>query len=188
MHLLVRRNLLWDILRLPSSARPIYMSFSHYDAHRARTCHHTHCCIGARRAMHCATGDDQCVHVVKLFKFILYMEVLCAERANHRHVKDPSSCQGSTTWIPYSTTVGCCYISSQIWLMQQKYICMIKTIYTNIISTVMWLMGRNLPKSFNFQQQRVLKTEWSSPKMVEWHVTIILMLILTLITPTYFTA
>ena len=34
------------------------MSFSHYDEHRARTSHHTHCCIGARRATHCATGDD----------------------------------------------------------------------------------------------------------------------------------
>ena len=34
------------------------MSFSRYDKDRARTSHHTHCCIGARRATHCATGDD----------------------------------------------------------------------------------------------------------------------------------
>ena len=39
-----------------SSARP--MSFSHYDEDGARTSHRTHCCIGARRATHCATGDD----------------------------------------------------------------------------------------------------------------------------------
>ena len=40
-----------------SSARP--MSFSRYDEDGARTSHHTHCCIGARRATHCATGDDK---------------------------------------------------------------------------------------------------------------------------------
>ena len=34
------------------------MSFSHYDEDGARTSHRTHCCIGARRATHCATGDD----------------------------------------------------------------------------------------------------------------------------------
>ena len=34
------------------------MSFSHYDEDGARTSHHTHCCIGARRATHCATGDE----------------------------------------------------------------------------------------------------------------------------------
>ena len=37
------------------------MSFSHYDEHGARTSHHTHCCIGARRATHYATEDDECV-------------------------------------------------------------------------------------------------------------------------------
>ena len=31
------------------------MSFSRYDEDGARTSHHTHCCIGARRATHCAT-------------------------------------------------------------------------------------------------------------------------------------
>ena len=36
-----------------------YMSFSHYDEDGARTSHRTHCCIGARRATHCATGDDR---------------------------------------------------------------------------------------------------------------------------------
>ena len=40
-----------------SSARPI-MSFSRYDEDGVRTSHHTHCCIGARRATHCAKGDD----------------------------------------------------------------------------------------------------------------------------------
>ena len=39
-----------------SSARPI--CHSHYDEVGARTSHHTHCCIGARRATHCATGDS----------------------------------------------------------------------------------------------------------------------------------
>ena len=34
------------------------MSFSRYDEDGALTIHHTHCCIGARRAAHCATGDD----------------------------------------------------------------------------------------------------------------------------------
>ena len=34
------------------------MSFSHFDEDGARTSHRTHCCIGARRATHCATGDD----------------------------------------------------------------------------------------------------------------------------------
>ena len=34
------------------------MSFSCYDEDGARTSHHTHCCIGARRTAHCATGDD----------------------------------------------------------------------------------------------------------------------------------
>ena len=34
------------------------MSFSRYDEDGARTSHHTHCCIGSRRATHCATGDD----------------------------------------------------------------------------------------------------------------------------------
>ena len=34
------------------------MSFSHYDEDGARTSHRTHCCIGARRATHCATGDE----------------------------------------------------------------------------------------------------------------------------------
>ena len=34
------------------------MSFSHYDEDGARTSHRTHCCIGARRATHCAMGDD----------------------------------------------------------------------------------------------------------------------------------
>ena len=33
------------------------MSFSPYDEDGARTSHRTHCCIGARRATHCATGD-----------------------------------------------------------------------------------------------------------------------------------
>ena len=32
------------------------MSFSLYDEDGARTSHHTHCCIGARRATHCTTG------------------------------------------------------------------------------------------------------------------------------------
>ena len=57
IYLLARRNLLWDILRLPSSRRAalgLYMSFSRYDEDGARTSHHTHCCIGARRATHCA--------------------------------------------------------------------------------------------------------------------------------------
>ena len=45
-----------------SSARPIYMSFSHYVEDGARTSHHTHCCIGARRATHCATGDYNSRH------------------------------------------------------------------------------------------------------------------------------
>ena len=34
------------------------MSFSHYDEDGVRTSHRTYCCIGARRATHCATGDD----------------------------------------------------------------------------------------------------------------------------------
>ena len=34
------------------------MSFSRYDEDGARTSHHTHCCIGARRATHSTTGDD----------------------------------------------------------------------------------------------------------------------------------
>ena len=34
------------------------MSFSHYDKDGAQTSHLMHCCIGARRATHCATGDD----------------------------------------------------------------------------------------------------------------------------------
>ena len=34
------------------------MSFSRYDEDGARTSHHTHCCIGARRATHCALGDN----------------------------------------------------------------------------------------------------------------------------------
>ena len=33
------------------------MSFSRYDEHGARTSHHMHCCIGARRATHYTTGD-----------------------------------------------------------------------------------------------------------------------------------
>ena len=35
-----------------------YTSFSRYDKHGAKTSNNTHCCIGAHRAMHCATGDD----------------------------------------------------------------------------------------------------------------------------------
>ena len=57
----INKNLLWDILRLPSSRRAalgLYMSLSRYDEDGARTSHHTHCCIGARRATHCATGDE----------------------------------------------------------------------------------------------------------------------------------
>ena len=60
IYLLDHRNLLWDILRLPSSCRAalgLYV-ISHYDEDEARTSHHIHCCIGARRATHCATGDD----------------------------------------------------------------------------------------------------------------------------------
>ena len=34
------------------------MSFSRYDEDGAQTSHHMHCCIGARRTTHCATGDD----------------------------------------------------------------------------------------------------------------------------------
>ena len=58
IHLLAQRNLLMDILRLPSSHRAvlglyIYMSFSRYDEHGAWTSRHAHCYIGAR----CATGE-----------------------------------------------------------------------------------------------------------------------------------
>ena len=38
------------------------MSFSRYDEDGARTSHHTHCCIGARRATHCAMGHEQIVY------------------------------------------------------------------------------------------------------------------------------
>ena len=38
------------------------MSFLRYDEHGARTSHHTHCGIGARHAMHCATGDGIIAH------------------------------------------------------------------------------------------------------------------------------
>ena len=41
--------------QLHSNARP--MSFSRNDEDGARTSHHTHCCIGAHRATHCATGN-----------------------------------------------------------------------------------------------------------------------------------
>ena len=55
-----------------SSARP-YMSFSRYDEHgAARTSHHMHRCIGARRATHYATGDDS----VGKYHMIGYFEVL----------------------------------------------------------------------------------------------------------------
>ena len=48
-----------DILRLPSSRRAAmaYISFPRYDEHRARTIHHTHCCIGTRRATHRVTSE-----------------------------------------------------------------------------------------------------------------------------------
>ena len=47
IHLLARRNLLWDILRLPSSRRAAlaYMLISRYDKDGARTSHHMLCCI-----------------------------------------------------------------------------------------------------------------------------------------------
>ena len=59
IYLLTCKNLLWDILRLPSSRRAalgLYMSFSRYDEVGVWTSHHTHCCIETRRATHCATG------------------------------------------------------------------------------------------------------------------------------------
>ena len=40
-----------------SSARPICHSHT-MTRTGAQTSHHAHCCIGARRATHCATGDD----------------------------------------------------------------------------------------------------------------------------------
>ena len=46
------------------------MSFSRYDEDGARTSHHTHCCIGARRATHCATGDD--MYSIVLYCILLY--------------------------------------------------------------------------------------------------------------------
>ena len=40
-----------------SSARPTCHSHAMTRTGR-ETSHHTHCCIGARRITHCATGDD----------------------------------------------------------------------------------------------------------------------------------
>ena len=67
IYLLARRNLLLDILRLPSSRRD-----------GARTSYHTHCCIGAHCATHCATGDDRIRKVsVRFVRICLpYFEVV----------------------------------------------------------------------------------------------------------------
>ena len=52
------------------------MSFSRYDEHGARTSHHMHRCIGARRATHYATGDDQIWYVLVLI-FVLHNKTVC---------------------------------------------------------------------------------------------------------------
>ena len=70
---MARRNLLWDILRLPSSRRATLglMSFSHYDKDEALSSHHTHCCIGARCATHCATA----IAIVAIVAVVSYLYV-----------------------------------------------------------------------------------------------------------------
>ena len=47
------------------------MSFSRYDEHGEQTSHHTHCCIGARSATHCATGDE--CHLIIVAKNLQYL-------------------------------------------------------------------------------------------------------------------
>ena len=62
IHLLERRNLLWDILRLPSSRRAAlgvllyYVILTLWRAQGANQRPYALLHIGARRAIHCATG------------------------------------------------------------------------------------------------------------------------------------
>ena len=69
IHLLARRNLLWDILRLPSSRRAalgLYVILTLWWTRGANQRPYALLHIGARRAMHYAMGDDtlwQSVHI-----------------------------------------------------------------------------------------------------------------------------
>ena len=68
IYLLAGRNLLWDILRLPSSRRAalgLYVILTLWRTRGANQPPYMHRCIGARRAMHYATGDDS-IQVLKL--------------------------------------------------------------------------------------------------------------------------
>ena len=62
------------------------MSFSRYDEDGARTSHHTHCCIGARRAAHCATGDDDnnsdCDNIITFVRFLIHKQWLILSLEN----------------------------------------------------------------------------------------------------------
>ena len=65
------------------------MSFSHYDEDGARTSHHTHCCMGARRATQCTTGDDLWIHFLKIyfdlwihFFFFFFLKILIASMSH----------------------------------------------------------------------------------------------------------
>ena len=65
IYLLSRRNLLWDILRLPSSHRAVLGLCVILILWRARGANQPPYAllhVGARRAMHCATGDDTFSH------------------------------------------------------------------------------------------------------------------------------
>ena len=62
IHLLACRNLLWDIVRLPSSRRAVLGLYVNLTLWRARGVNQPPYAllhIGARHDMHCATGDDK---------------------------------------------------------------------------------------------------------------------------------
>ena len=59
---MARRNLLWDILRLPSSRRAalgLYVILTLRRGRGANQPPYAFCCIEARRATHCATGKGK---------------------------------------------------------------------------------------------------------------------------------
>ena len=85
------------------------MSFSHYDEDGARTSHRTHCCIGARRATHCATGDDNNAFQFRLVLQSGYNGQVCYECDESPHdwvLVDGATCQACVDHCDKCEVVG----------------------------------------------------------------------------------
>ena len=124
------------------------MSFSRYDEDRARTSHHTHCCIGARHATHCATGDDNTDNTTNSMKLLSYSAPLscplmhlppaptyctCCTWAKYLYVSYLQSCKQSIKCSSKGSIFHYCWYT---WMYIWKDIRIMFAKYMNVYGTV----------------------------------------------------